>query len=313
MEKQISVVAALTQWLLKEHRSPVVSMYDIGVTTLKIYNAREFGGQKIKSIRSPIPRRDVVLNHRKELTELGILETRRDIPTDMFLLASSPFKEPIDLACGIDPFCYISHLSAMEYHGLTDRFAKTIFLTTVPTANWKARAAEKMKSDLGADLFDAFKEAGFPGLTRHTPTSLSKHPVNTLTTKFANQGSYIVPSDRPIRVSSIGRTFIDMLRKPDLCGGMRHVLDVYKAHATSYLPLIIGEVDQHGDKIEKVRAGYILEEICKIKNNEAIENWTQFAQRGGSRVLDPSEEYWPTFSEKWCLSINVGRNDEDRY
>lgn len=311
MEKQLSVAAALTQWILKEHRSPVVSLYDIGIAILKIYQAREYGGQKIKNLRAPIPRRESVFNSRKELVALGILEERRELPNGCFLAISSPFQESLDLACGIDPFCYASHLSAMVHHGLTDRFSKTTFITTLPTPQWKARAAEKMKRDLGEDLYRTYIEATFPILTKHTFESLNRTPVNVLSTKFADQGAYVNLSDRPARVSSIGRTFIDMLRKPDLCGGMRHVIEVYREHALSYLPLIVSEVDRHGDKIEKVRAGYILEAICGIENNSVINSWVAFAQRGGSRVLDPSETYWPTFSEKWCLSINVpGVSDE---
>ncbi|MBV6325141.1 type IV toxin-antitoxin system AbiEi family antitoxin domain-containing protein [Duganella violaceipulchra] len=311
MEKQLSVVAALTQWLLKEHRSPVVSLYDIGVATMKIYQTREYGGQKIKNIRTTIPRRESVFSSRKELLDLGIIEEKRELPNGCFLSASSSFQEGMDLACGIDPFCYVSHLSAMEHHGLTDRFSKTTFITTVPAQQWKVRAQDKMKRDLGEDLFLTYIEAGFPALSKHIITSLNRSPVSVLSTKFADQGSYVNLSDRPVRISSIGRTFIDMLRKPDLCGGMRHVIDVYKEHALSYLPLITSEVDRNGDKIEKVRAGYILEELCKIENNSTINGWIAFAQRGGSRVLDPSEEYWSTFSEKWCLSINVpGISDE---
>ena len=162
-----------------------------------------------------------------------------------------------------------------------------------------------MKKDLGPELFASFLEANFAPLARRVVPSINKNPLNMLTSKFADQGAYIVPSDRPIRVASLGRTFVDMLRKPGLCGGMKHVLDVYREHANIYLPLIISEVDRHGDKIEKVRAGYILEERCGIKNNATIASWVQFAQRGGSRVLDPDEAYWSTFSEKWCLSINV--------
>jgi len=201
--------------------------------------------------------------------------------------------------------CYLSHLTAMAYHGLTDRFANTVFLTTPSLPIWKQRAQDRMRRDLGAQTFDQFKENHFPSITKHAINHLNRSTITTLVTKFADQGAYIVPQDRPVRVSSIGRTFLDMLRKPDLCGSMHHVIDVYRENASNYLPLIIQEIDRHGDKIEKVRAGYILEERCDILNNPQIEAWVAFAQRGGSRVLDPTSPYWSTFSEKWCLSINV--------
>lgn len=311
MEKQLSVSAALTQWILKEHKSPVVSLYDIAVFATKLYQNKYYGGQKIKNIRMNIPSRDSIFGFKKDLVNLGIIEERRDLPGDCFYKLSTSFDEGIDLACGIDPFCYISHLSAMEYHGLTDRFSKTIFITTVPNTHWKSRSIDKMKRDLGEELYLVYKESGLPTLVRHSFKNLGRNPVSVLSTKFADQGSYINPPDRPIRVSSIGRTFIDMLRKPDLCGGMRHVLDIYSDKAESYLPLIISEIDRHGEPIDKVRAGYILEDICNIKSNPTVSGWVAFAQRGGSRVLDSSEEYWPIFSERWCLSINVpGVSDE---
>jgi predicted transcriptional regulator of viral defense system len=96
-----------------------------------------------------------------------------------------------------------------------------------------------------------------------------------------------------------------MVRKPELCGGIYNVLDAYMEYAKRYLNLILDEINRNGNKIEKVRAGYILEERCDIKNNPIIESWKTFAQRGGSRKLDPDSEYDPEYSETWCLSINI--------
>lgn len=311
MEKQLSVSGALTQWILKEHRSPVVSLYEIGVAVAKIYQEKQYSGQKIKNIRVGIPRRDSIMGFRKELISLGIIEEKYGLPHDCCEKVSASFRDGGDMACGIDPFCYISHLSAMEYHGLTDRFSKTIFISTVPGPQWKARAVEKMKRDLGEDLYLLYCEVGLPQLVKYSFKTLNRNPVNILSTKFADQGSYINLPDRAVRISSIGRTFIDMLRKPDLCGGIKHVLEVYKENASAYIPLIVAEIDRHGDPIDKVRAGYVLESVCGITDNSTISSWVRFAQRGGSRVLDPNEDYWPTFSEKWCLSINVaGIEDE---
>jgi hypothetical protein len=67
---------------------------------------------------------------------------------------------------------------------------------------------------------------------------------------------------------------------------------------------VLKEIDTNGSQIEKVRAGYILEELCGIKDF-VIENWLQFAQRGSSRKLDPSSEFSPDYSERWCLSLNI--------
>lgn len=42
-----------------------------------------------------------------------------------------------EIACSLDPFAYLSHLSAMEYHGLTDRFPKIVFMFTPSQSDWR--------------------------------------------------------------------------------------------------------------------------------------------------------------------------------
>jgi hypothetical protein len=85
---------------------------------------------------------------------------------------------------------------------------------------------------------------------------------------------------------------------------MQHVVDVYSAEAKRYLRLIIDEIDRHGLTIDKVRAGYLLTEVCHLNGLE-FQEWQKLAQRGGSRKLDPDGEYATAFSEHWKLSINL--------
>ena len=46
------------------------------------------------------------------------------------------------------------------------------------------------------------------------------------------------------RITSVGQTFADMITEPGLCGGMRHVLDVWERDADQWLPEIVEAVDQ---------------------------------------------------------------------
>lgn len=120
----------------------------------------------------------------------------------------------------------------------------------------------------------------------------------------ANRGAFKVIKSPAVRVAMMGRTFLDMVREPECCGGMQHVVDTYRQYGPRNLPLIVEEVERHGKSIEKVRAGYLLEEVCKLQH-ELIDKWRAAAQRGGSRVLDPASEYSAIYSEAWKLSINV--------
>ena len=82
------------------------------------------------------------------------------------------------------------------------------------------------------------------------------------------------------------------------------MIEVWERESTNYLKPIINEIDKHGGPIDKVRAGYLLEEVVGI-NDQTIHSWLSYSMRGGSRKLDPEQEYAPRWSEKWCLSLNV--------
>jgi hypothetical protein len=53
-----------------------------------------------------------------------------------------------------------------------------------------------------------------------------------------------------------------------------------------------------------VRAGYVLEELCALSHPSFAE-WQTHAARGGSRRLVAANEYAPTYSERWALSLNA--------
>jgi hypothetical protein len=87
---------------------------------------------------------------------------------------------------------------------------------------------------------------------------------------------------------------------------MRHVIDCITRIYESYEDEFLSSVDLLGDPITKVRAGYIIEEIIG-KHYDITDSWLNFAQRGGSRRLDPQKPYGSTYSEKWMIATNVDR------
>ncbi len=208
---------------------------------------------------------------------------------------------PAEIVCSLDPFTYVSHLSAMEYHGLTDRFPKILYITRPTTAEWRIQAERRMQKDLNG-RFTQYKESGLPTLVRPKFTTIERTSIQFH--ERSQLGAFRSVSDSPLRVATIGRVFLDMLREPKSCGGIQHVLDIYMQDAKKFLKFIVDEVETHGKPIDKVRIGYVLNEVCKLQHAK-FADWKKFAQRGGSRKLNPAEEFSGYHSESWKLSINV--------
>jgi predicted transcriptional regulator of viral defense system len=213
------------------------------------------------------------------------------------VLTSSRAASAEDVACIADPFCYIAFLSAMQRHSLTDRTPAALHLVTPSREIW-------------AQLRRAKEARDFPQGATDRPTLTRLHPQGALRgrTIIIHESNH---PDEPLRlrgeqtrVSTIGRTFLDMLEQPALCGGMRHVLDVWDEHAEAWLDDIVTAVDKSPVRLAKMRAGHILTERLGLAH-PLIDGWAHLAQRGGSRKLDPEQPYGPTYSERWMIALNV--------
>ena len=285
-----------------QHAAPVLSAYALGVMIFRLHRSPEVEPRPA-SLEVQALGRQQYKEMESQLLSVGVLERIPHLRGKAYSIFGRSKAPAAEFICGVDPFCYISHLSAMEFHGLTDRLPHTLFVSSPSTSEWRKLAKEQMQKEL-VEYYPAYIAARFPHLVSFRMEKFGKTPIEYINS--SHLGAFKNIHDRSLRVSTIGRTFLDMLRRPDLCGGMQHVIDVYKDTARKYLRLIQDEIDAHGTGIEKVRAGYILSEFCGARSDARIQAWKeQFAQRGGSRKLDPTGEFSPTFSEDWSLSLNV--------
>jgi len=286
---------------LHHYKAPVLTDYALGTLVFNLIIAGKVEDQQLR-IRLHEPESRHYAQAIKFLVNTEIVTRRKEFPKDtVFNIVGQDRSDPLEVFCAVDPFGFLSHLTAMEYHGLTDRFSNTIYATTPGPREWREGAQQRMRSDLGGKP-DAYIAAEFPRLRVLDFSEIEKRPVRISMSK--NAGAFVVLQQGAVRVSSVGRTFLDMLRAPDRCGGIHHVLAAFEKHASMRRRLILDEFERNGNHIDKVRAGYVLEEICGIRD-PMIEAWqAQSVQRGGSRKLDPSAPYSSDFSERWCLSLN---------
>lgn len=291
---------------LNRLRTPVILMHDVARAAWALYKKKEHEGRQLHVQRSSLDR-PAFMRVVRALQYAGTLQPVAGFsPESVASLIGRDTNDRNAMVCTLDPFCFLSHLSAMEFHGLTDRFPEVLYVSSPGRKEWGEQAQARMQKDLGQD-WEAFKDTGLPLLRRIEITRINRKPVHRYSS--SHLGAFRAIKDSPVRVATLGRTFLDMLRVPDLCGSMQHVIAVYRQHAEGYRRLILDELEQHGSAIEKARAGFLFEEVCKI-TDPRLDLWAAQVIRGGSRKLDASAEYAPEFSQRWALSINVALGED---
>ena len=286
---------------LSKTRQPVITRYQLLLLIARIARQGSYQGASIYALKPEPTDADYrrVIN---QLVEEHKVTRDPNFPATVFAVNNLAIPSPADVCCLADPYCYVSHLSAMAHHGLTNRIPDALTLTRPAPALWNRMAEQTLERDL-ADLGGATK--GFSKLRlRHYgfPDVVRKRPIIVHNTKYL--GRSVSERDSFTRIAHVDQAFCDMLAEPNYCGGMSHVLEVWRDHASHYLDGIIHNIDELDSPMVKVRAGYIISELLHVANPTVI-GWRRFAQRGGSRRLDPTRPYAPVYSEVWMISLNT--------
>lgn len=275
---------------LKSNPSKVYSAYDLSLLVFNFFNTQYHKIAKFKEISKLI----------SGLIKAGIVAEKEYPGGNAFFLLPEESIDEKQAVCVIDMFCFISHWSAMDYYGLAGKAEpNALYITNPEPRTWSKIANLKIENDF-AGYVEAFYENGLLKPKKCSPTKIGRWEiVNTYTSQYENAFKH----EGKTRIAKIGRTFLDMIRCPSRCGGILNVIDIYKQNADKFVEEIVFEVNEKANKIESVRAGYLLDEVCGI-DHPLISEWQINVQRGGSRKLDPNAAYCPKYSKKWCLSIN---------
>lgn len=285
--------------MLQEANLPIVTEYQLYQRVRPLLAAGQYSGERI--LRLPTywsqPQLRAMI---RTLEKRRVLAPDEDFKAGVWRVvqaAAAPTAE--EAICLVDPFAYISHLSAMQRYGVTDRSPEALHVTTPARTLWtdmrNVQMAEDYEDEPAQSLLPQLSKIGIRDQVRRRRVIIheSKHPAEPV--PIAGNAS---------RIATIGRAFVDMLDQPQLCGGIRHVLDCYARHAEQWFDEIVAAVDTTDSPIVKVRAGYILDEMLGLSHPD-ISGWTRCAQRGGSRKLDPQAPYGQDFSEKWMIALNA--------
>lgn len=305
--------ASLLVEMARDSGRAVVTEFDLFLLARKLFRDRGYRGMKL-------PRRNGTLDARRARKLLSdatfdLGHWAGEVPSHYLprdpdftsVLFTASDGEAIKVMLDADPFCYLSHASALAYHGMGADTSE-LHMSTPMRTQWASYARHYMEAMLGDDLTvaDDENQRQFP-LTQPKPClkvrgrPLHRHELsNPLPPTGWQTGS--------IRVSPPGATFRDTLAAPAWCGGMDQVIAIWRTHAARYADEIICAISEAPEKIVRVRAGYLLEEVLGI-HDPRIEAWLVDTQRGSSRKLDPTAPYIGRFSTRWMLSINVNSPD----
>lgn len=210
--------------------------------------------------------------------------------------ARQGFLDEREILFELHPFCAISHLSALEFHGLTYQQPKRLFITTPADGSGGAIPIGTRPDDW----------EGIPLPTGSIPPRILGQSIDVRRVQpasFLGIGEYGA-NGFPMRYTTPERTLIDGLMVPDSCGGIDNVLEAWVvARDRVTLDRLIDLVDQLDIGILRQRVGFVLESLGI--HHARLNAWQANASRGGSRRLVASLPYAATYDERWSLSINA--------
>lgn len=297
--QRTKLAEAVLAWLEEEHRT-VATPYTLFLALRRLYAPEN---RRRLYLRSDTATTDDLRRVTANLSKTGGIELDPDYGRSVYKVPSVG-ESPADEVCALaNPFGHISHLSAMQRWGLTERRPEALHLTMPPASAARPLVEDRMAADYGARFSDLpLHQVVKLHFVRH-PGTVRGRKISIYETR--NPGQWLQIRGSHARLATIGQTFVDTVERPQYCGGMAHVLDVWREHAITYLEGIITAIDEVATPIAKVRAGYLLDDMLGQSDDSRIQSWVKFAQRGSSRVLDPARDFSTEHSEKWMLSINA--------
>jgi predicted transcriptional regulator of viral defense system len=265
---QRTKLAAAVLALLEEERRAVVTHYTLFLVLRQLFTPEN--RQKLY-LRADAPTTDNLRKLTANLSDTGGIEIDPDYGRSVFRVlpvGESPADEVCPLA---NPFGYISHLSAMQRWGLTDRRPEALHLTMPPAGAARPLIEQRMAADYKTPVSEIpLNEMVKLAFIRHPETVRSRR-ISVYETK--HPGAWLQVRDSHARLATIGQTFVDTVERPQYCGGMAHVLDVWREHAGIYSQEIIAAVDKVESPIVKVRAGYLLDDMMGFGNDTRVQGF----------------------------------------
>lgn len=127
---------------LEARNQPVITLFDLHLLVQSLVAAGHWQGKSLT--RVPLKWRSAGLPPIvSRLLARETLRADRDFGGGVYrVMEIEPAGTAAEVACIVDPFCYISHASAMKVHELTSTGSQTLHLSTPEGRMWRAKQSE---------------------------------------------------------------------------------------------------------------------------------------------------------------------------
>ena len=167
---------------------------------------------------------------------------------------------------------YIGYLSALNYHGLSDRVSPVIYIVTTKRRRDRTILHTRLR-------FITVKE-----------------------TKMFGWEKTII-SNTAIQISDPEKTVVDCLDRPEYGGGLDEIAKtIFYEHGSLNMPKLLSYAEKNGNKTVIKRLGYLLDHL-KLTEYQPLFKEIKLSQ--GYPKLDPMHPPNGTYNRKWGLLVNT--------
>lgn len=321
---------ALMLWLYDEYEYIAITRQALYLAFLEIWTTKQYQHEKVIGISSSYdPRRKFYQVIKKYILFNYLLGVNESTKGHSFFIKTKfvEFNQEAEkIISAIYPFGYLSHLTAMNIYGITQLRSSGIYFTCPSRSQWKELCLTEIKNKFNFKVEEPPKiyqhlELDFPDKYSLNDTYVSlnsiiiSYPTESILDELTFSKSLIILNKSALsepewwagyRVQNLLDLYLEMVRAPQYCGGLSHVVKVYKSSIDEETFLqILDYVEDQGTLIDKARLGFIFDRILS-KVHPILDKWKSIQEnkKGGSRKLVATSKFEPEFDPEWNISIN---------
>jgi hypothetical protein len=314
----MKIEEALAHWFIQKYEPAAINRQALYRQFLKLWLAKQYEGEELTGVPLYGEPRRVFYHAYKKLDKSNRIQGHVESTKGFaFFTKGQRLNTPEQIVSGIYPFGYLSHLSAMNAYKLGSVKSSAIYFTCLGRMDWHNQSLKDLRSEFKVNVTNYIdldgsmsRTTSLNGIHVEEQSIIDGYPsadvledigIIIINKKYLDESEWW----GGVKVQNIIDLFIDMIRSPQYCGGLQHVIRVYNHHLDIYFEKIVEKLEVSGSIIDRARFGFITEKHI-FKTHILFTKWKaeQKNKRGGSRKLVSTLDFDSEFDPDWNISIN---------